>query len=555
MQRTLKELGTGARCFQVQLTLTFRRLKLLQRVQDQGITLLNIEFQRNTKSVCTANKLIPPDKSMIVWGESLTVTLTLYQDPSTGKYLQEECILLLKGYTKDKEWTPQIIGAVTLKLNLLAPDLATEKVALRLSDADGKEVCIIKTAITAKLLREYTSGMDGKNSTPWSPMSLFNWTGNTNTESPGSNNNKASPMESPPDATAISTKGGRERTGSYSSMANIYDGAAASDKYLDETSETFREQLHGRSESPEVFEFIDDEYLLYSGTSKLYLGPGSPSKMSKNALGRVTPIKASSPTSAAVQAAIQSTTDANLADLTRDLKESQESVARLEKEYLRLQSITDVDADMIDQMVKAEIDSLTAAEKQTQQLVRELDIAQSQVHTAVLSIEVQELQAELSRAKEKIKGLQREKDNGSLRATPDHLKRTSSMDASSSSSPSNQLALMAEIAQLKRERYDFESLQTQLTAALERCNRLEIDLRQARQQSASKLPPGSSLPKDQIVHMEAVPLITTITHQLEESQVMLSHPPRHPIMTSPTNTPYLFVMRIMYRNEYKPKKI
>ena len=513
MQRTLKELGTGARCFQVQLTLTFRRLKLLQRVQDQGITLLNIEFQRNTKSVCTANKLIPPDKSMIVWGESLTVTLTLYQDPSTGKYLQEECILLLKGYTKDKEWTPQTIGTVTLKLNLLAPDLATEKVALRLSDAEGNDVCIIKTAITAKLLREYTSGTDGKSATPWSPISLFNWTGNTTTESPGSNN-KASPMESPPD-TSVSNKG-RERTGSYSSMANIYDGAAASDKYLDETSETFREQLHGRSESPEVFEFIDDEYLLYSGTSKLYLGPGSPSKMSKNALGRVTPIKANSPTSAAVQAAIQSTTEANLADLTRDLKESQESVARLEKEYLRLQSITDVDADMIDQMVKAEIDALTAAEKQTQQLVRELDIAQSQVHTAVLAIEVQELQAELSRAKEKIKGLQREKENG--RATPEPRQKSASTDASSSS-PASQSVLMAEIAQLKRERYDFESLQTQLTAALERCNRLEIDLRQARQQAGSVLP-GASLPKDQIVHMAAVPLLTTVTQQLEESQVM-----------------------------------
>ena len=513
MQRTLKELGTGARCFQVQLTLTFRRLKLLQRVQDQGITLLNIEFQRNTKSVCTANKLIPQDKSMIVWGESLTVTLTLYQDPSTGKYLQEECILLLKGYTKDKEWTPQTIGTVTLKLNLLAPDLATEKVALRLSDAEGNDVCIIKTAITAKLLREYTSGTDGKSATPWSPISLFNWTGNTTTESPGSNN-KASPMESPPD-TSVSNKG-RERTGSYSSMANIYDGAAASDKYLDETSETFREQLHGRSESPEVFEFIDDEYLLYSGTSKLYLGPGSPSKMSKNALGRVTPIKANSPTSAAVQAAIQSTTEANLADLTRDLKESQESVARLEKEYLRLQSITDVDADMIDQMVKAEIDALTAAEKQTQQLVRELDIAQSQVHTAVLAIEVQELQAELSRAKEKIKGLQREKENG--RATPEPRQKSASTDASSSS-PASQSVLMAEIAQLKMERYDFESLQTQLTAALERCNRLEIDLRQARQQAGSVLP-GASLPKDQIVHMAAVPLLTTVTQQLEESQVM-----------------------------------
>ena len=537
MQRTLKELGTGARCFQVQLTLTFRRLKLLQRVQDQGITLLNIEFQRNTKSVCTANKLIPPDKSMIVWGESLTVTLTLYQDPSTGKYLQEECILLLKGYTKDKEWTPQTIGTVTLKLNLLAPDLATEKVALRLSDADGKEVCIIKTAITAKLLREYTSGgTDGKGTTPWSPMSLFNWTGNTTTESPGSNN-KASPMESPPDTTTGSTKG-RERTGSYSSMANIYDGAAASDKYLDETSEAFREQLHGRSESPEVFEFIDDEYLLYSGTSKLYLGPGSPSKMSKNALGRVTPIKANSPTSAAAQAFMQSTTEANLADLTRDLKESQESVARLEKEYLRLQSITDVDADMIDQMVKAEIDSLTAAEKQTQQLVRELDIAQSQVHTAVLAIEVQELQAELSRAKDKIKGLQREKENGSSnRATPDHLRKSSSADASSSSPP-NQLALVAEIAQLKREKYDFESLQTQLTAALERCNRLEMDLRQARQQAQTQVQTGpsttttsstktssssssSSKLQDQIVHMEAVPLLTTVTMKLDESLVRL----------------------------------
>ena len=125
---------------------------------------------------------------------------------------------------------------------------------------------------------------------------------------------------------------------------------------------------------------------------------------------------------------------------------------------------------------------------------------------------------------------------------------------------------MAEIAQLKREKYDFESLQTQLTAALERCNRLEMDLRQARQQAQTQVQTGPStaaavnvdIPKavqqsnqsypagndgntttttsstktssssssssklqDQIVHMEAVPLLTTVTMKLDESLVRL----------------------------------
>ena len=121
----LKELGPNSIAYQVQLTLTFRRLKLMQKIE--GISLLCIEFQRNSKSMCTSNKLVT-DKSMIVWGESLTVTLTLYKD-AAGRYLEEEGKIILLGYAKASHQEAKTLGSVQLRLNLLAPDLTTEKVA------------------------------------------------------------------------------------------------------------------------------------------------------------------------------------------------------------------------------------------------------------------------------------------------------------------------------------------------------------------------------------------------------------------------------------------
>jgi hypothetical protein len=169
----LKELGPNSIAYQVQLTLTFRRLKLMQKIE--GISLLCIEFQRNSKSMCTSNKLVT-DKSMIVWGESLTVTLTLYKD-ATGRYLEEEGKIILLGYAKASHQEAKTLGSVQLRLNLLAPDLTTEKVALRLSDDKGMDMCIIKTAVTAKLLsqREYTAADAGQALTPnkWNPLSSF----------------------------------------------------------------------------------------------------------------------------------------------------------------------------------------------------------------------------------------------------------------------------------------------------------------------------------------------------------------------------------------------
>lgn len=455
MLQKIKTLGDGAKCYQVQLTLTFRRLKLMQRFE--GISLLCIEFQRNTKTMTTSNKLIG-DKSMIVWGESLTVTIMLYKD-SSGKYLEEEGLLLLKGYAKGKVWAPKTIGTVSLKLNLLAPELIDiEKVALRLADSDGNEVCIIKTAVSAKLLQEFGASASAA-TTPsnWSQKAPPGWSPSGQGESAGYTASSAASTRSTPEGEA------RTRNASLSGgLANIYaDESSNGDTYLDETSEKFREQFHGRSGSPEVFEFIDDDYLLYDGTSKLYLGPGSPSKMSKSGgLG-------GGGGGGGSQVAANATFKTEPADadtdsvsvLQRDLDDSRKAVAKLEMEYMRLQSITDVDGDMIDQMVRSEIENLTAAEKETQQLVRELDIAQSQVHTAVLSIEVQELQAELARAKEKITGLQREKERG---ATPDKGFFSTGSDW----------------RQVKQQKYDFELLQGQLQEAVERGDLLEQQLRQ-----------------------------------------------------------------------------
>ena len=402
----LRELGPSSIAFQVQLTLTFRRLKLMQDLN--GISLLCIEFQRLKNSMRTSEKMVA-EKSMLVWGESLTVTITLYKD-SRGKYLEEEGKIVLLGFTKGKSWEP--MGSVILKLNLLAPDLPTEKVALRLANDKGEAVCIIKTALTAKLLsqREYNAADVLPNEgNGWSPMSIFNnmLSARPNQQQYSSTSTTSATANTNSNNNVLMNDDGRISTTSSSSdqLGPIHH---ASDE------ETTEGQGQNRVESPELFEFIDDEYLLYDGTSRLYLGPGSPSKLSKN--GGIGP---ETNNSNGFFSQLEQATEANLAELTRDLEESRKSVARLEQEYLRLQSIND--DGMIDQMVRAEIDVLTAAEKETTQLVLELDIAQSQVITAVLSIELQEVQAELVRAKEKIAMMQREKEmNAKLGDYPSH---------------------------------------------------------------------------------------------------------------------------------------
>ena len=403
----LRELGPSSIAFQVQLTLTFRRLKLMQDLN--GISLLCIEFQRMKNSMRTSEKMVA-EKSMLVWGESLTVTITLYKD-SRGKYLEEEGKIVLLGLVKGKTWEP--MGSVILKLNLLAPDLPTEKVALRLANDNGEAVCIIKTAITAKLLsqREYNAADVLPNQgNGWSPMSFFN-----NILSPHPNE-KQQNTTSTTSADHANGNGNLliKDEGRIAMASSSSDQVAPVHHASDEETNKVQGENNDRSESPELFEFIDDEYLLYDGSSRLYLGPGSPSKMSKNGgIGRDTT------SNNGFISQSEQATEANLAELTRDLEESRKSVARLEKEYLRLQSIND--DGMIDQMVRAEIDVLTAAEKETTQLVLELDIAQSQVITAVLSIELQEVQAELVRAKEKIAMMQREKEmNAKLGDYPSH---------------------------------------------------------------------------------------------------------------------------------------
>ena len=373
----LKELGPNSIAYQVQLTLTFRRLKLMQKIE--GVSLLCIEFQRNSKSMCTSNKLVT-DKSMMVWGESLTVTLTLYKDAS-GRYLEEEGKIILLGYAKASHQEAKTLGSVQLRLNLLAPDLTTEKVALRLADDRGTDMCIIKTAVTAKLLsqREYTAADAGQASTPnkWNPMStFFGWSppsggsmgdkgdkGGDGAE--GRPRNVSSPTSEAvaggPGGGSVATStngsalGGGSSGRSAFSATGAYTGnsssSSSSDGYKDE-SEAY--PFHrGRSDSPEVFEFIDDDYLLYDGSSKLYLGPGSPSKMSKNS-GAFGAAASSNPASS-FQAESSETT---LAQLQQDLEESRAAVARLEGEYMRLQSITEVDGHMLDRLVKVSLQTL-----------------------------------------------------------------------------------------------------------------------------------------------------------------------------------------------------
>ena len=142
----------------IQFTIDLHDLIILQNRDD--ITLVCIEFERNTKSVCSSSKLWAngPSPSTFNMGEDLCMTITLYKD-SNGKFIPKAGKIVLKGHSTVTQ-SAVILGLMDLKLHSLAADHSSQKLCLHLNDLKGKVVGSINTTITAKYLGDVTGDDD-----------------------------------------------------------------------------------------------------------------------------------------------------------------------------------------------------------------------------------------------------------------------------------------------------------------------------------------------------------------------------------------------------------
>ena len=152
----IKRLGSTP-C-QVQITIDIGELIILEKRND--ISLLCIQFERNSISICSSSQLWSDctSPSRIKFHESLVLSTTLYRDTS-GRFLEKSGNLVLTGYSTITSSSVKLAFA-TLKLNLLAADYVPQRFTLQLVDGKGKKVGSIKSSITAKYIRDAAAGDD-----------------------------------------------------------------------------------------------------------------------------------------------------------------------------------------------------------------------------------------------------------------------------------------------------------------------------------------------------------------------------------------------------------
>ena len=126
----IKRLGSTP-C-QVQITIDIGELIILEKRND--ISLLCIQFERNSISICSSSQLWSDctSPSRIKFHESLVLSTTLYRDTS-GRFLEKSGNLVLTGYSTITSSSVKLAFA-TLKLNLLAADYVPQRFTLQLVD-------------------------------------------------------------------------------------------------------------------------------------------------------------------------------------------------------------------------------------------------------------------------------------------------------------------------------------------------------------------------------------------------------------------------------------
>lgn len=156
MFTTFKRLGSTA-C-KVQFKIDLQELIIFESRED--ITLLCVELERKTKSICSSTKLwtdkISP--SQFTLEEDLSITVTLYKN-STGSFLPKVGKITLKGHSKVTH-AAVTLGFLHLKLHLLAANYSTQRLCMQLKDIKGKDIATISSSITAKYLGDITADDD-----------------------------------------------------------------------------------------------------------------------------------------------------------------------------------------------------------------------------------------------------------------------------------------------------------------------------------------------------------------------------------------------------------
>lgn len=156
MFSTFKRLGSTA-C-KVQFKIDLHELIIFESRED--ITLLCVEFERKTKSICSSTKLwtdqISP--SQFTLEEGLNLTVTLYKN-ATGSFLPKIGKIILRGHSKVTH-DAVTLGFVNLKLHSLATNFATQRLCMQLKDIRGKEIASLSSSVTAKYLGDITGDDD-----------------------------------------------------------------------------------------------------------------------------------------------------------------------------------------------------------------------------------------------------------------------------------------------------------------------------------------------------------------------------------------------------------
>ena len=119
-----------------EMTFELRELKWdNDRGQSSDISLICIELRRGHHTITSSSKIMPHDKSIIAFDESLSLNLTLYKQ-SSGKFMEKVGRLVVIGHSTSKK-TAIVLGSVDVPLHRLACDFQRQQMVFPIRSIIG----------------------------------------------------------------------------------------------------------------------------------------------------------------------------------------------------------------------------------------------------------------------------------------------------------------------------------------------------------------------------------------------------------------------------------
>ena len=130
----IKRLGTTPT--KNEMTFELRELKWENdRGQSTDFGLICVELRRGHHTITSSSKIMPQDKTVITFDESLSLNLTLYKQ-SSGKFMEKVGRLLVIGHSTSKK-TAVVLGSVDVPLHRLASDFQRQQMVFPIRSIVG----------------------------------------------------------------------------------------------------------------------------------------------------------------------------------------------------------------------------------------------------------------------------------------------------------------------------------------------------------------------------------------------------------------------------------